>query len=124
MNTITGSFDPGSVSFGRTIFKFRQSSEVLVVFERVRGGPSEMGTCGHAGPKEVASIVVSLSGTYGRGGLKRFSPDVSCPNLKFVSCYFLGRQGSVLDVEKHVQVVSRQPVVGHVTTLINHSRNS
>lgn len=84
MKNKTGSFEAGSVPLGRTMFKFKQSSEVSasMISVKARGTVFEFGGCTHAGPNEVTSMMESLLGKCGRGGLKRFSPDVSCPYLQ------------------------------------------
>lgn len=83
MNTSTGSLLAGCVPSGLTTFRLRQSSEVLVMLVKVNGGASEFGGCGQAAPKLVASTTEPAAGTCGRGGLNRFSPEVSSPYRRF-----------------------------------------
>lgn len=50
MNTSTGSFDAGTVSLGRTMFRFKQSSEVTDMVDNPNGANDSLTGCGHAGP--------------------------------------------------------------------------
>jgi hypothetical protein len=76
--TMTGNFSCSPFNFGKAILRFKQSSETLVIFPSARGGEIWPSGCGHAGPGLSASILEPGTGTKGRGGLKRFSPLVSC----------------------------------------------
>lgn len=76
MKASTGSLEADDVPFGRTMFKFKQSSDVTVTLDKPSGARDPPG-CGQAGPYDPASITDPEAGVYATGGLNRFCPEVS-----------------------------------------------